>query len=68
MVSKKDFKAVAKIIDGIVGDSFVGEDFDMGWHDSVVLTAKRLAAYFVTQNSRFDREQFMKACGLRGGK
>lgn len=64
MLTKKDFKAVAKIIKGIVGNGFIGEDFDMGWHDSIVLTTKRLADYFATQNPQFDRSRFMKACGL----
>lgn len=57
MLTKKDFKAVAEIID---------YDGDRHYYDRHTCEeiAKQLADYFATQNPRFDRERFMKACGL----
>ena len=62
MLTQKDFKAVAEIIEKrkklnrgtrrtpnfLYADNLAGD----------------LADYFATQNPRFDRERFMKACGL----
>ena len=53
MLTKKDFKAVAKNIK------------NMGWkppHQKRIIND--LADYFATQNPRFDRSRFMRACGL----
>lgn len=66
MLTKKDFKAVAEIIANShgafedIGSSF----YEGGRFDGAEITAEHLADYFVTQNPRFGRERFMKACGL----
>ena len=62
MLTKKDFKAVAEIIEKrkklnrgtrLTSNFLYADDL-----------AGDLADYFATQNPRFDRERFMKACGL----
>lgn len=60
MLTKKDFKAVAEIINkhtiehvSYPGDEIVKHGF-----------TNELADYFATQNPRFDRERFMQTCGL----
>ena len=55
MVSKKDFKAVAEII------RKADKSGELKYAGSV---AYRFSKYFATQNPHFDRERFMKACGL----
>lgn len=63
MLMKKDFKAIAKIIEkdydcynGPTGPGMCGE----------VLKdiSEKLADYFATQNPRFNRQKFFDACGL----
>jgi hypothetical protein len=64
MLTKKDFKAVAEIIK-------TGIDITIIYSTTEPNTtikgdiADRLADYFATQNLRFDRKRFMKACGLK---
>ncbi len=55
MLTRKDFKAVAEIINSNRGQ---GVEYTL---DNI---ASELADYFVTQNPQFDRERFMRACGL----
>ena len=55
MLTKKDFKAVAEIIEGNRGQ---GVEYTL---DNI---ASELANYFAAQNPCFDRERFMQACGL----
>ena len=66
MLTKKDFKAVAEIINKHTGRSAA---YFNGIHrPEVTQTVQRitdkLADYFTTQNPRFDRSRFMRACGL----
>ena len=58
------FGKVAQIIEGVVGDSFTGPDYDRGWHDAIKRTANELADYFKSENQFFDRQTFLKACGF----
>lgn len=57
-MTRKHFEAIAAIIDGI--------SIGQGGHDVVTLfeVTERLADYFASQNERFDRERFLKACGF----
>lgn len=55
MFTRKHFKAVAKIIAGNRGQ---GVEYTL---DNI---ASELADYFATQNPRFDRNRFMKACAV----
>ena len=66
MLIQKDFKAVAEIIRR-QSTCFTDEE------DLILIKAAKdvgrcyasdLADYFTTQNPRFDRSHFMKACGL----
>jgi len=66
MVSKKDFKAVAEIISEYTGQNAA---YFNGIHrrevtQTVRHVTNKLADYFAAQNPRFNRERFMKACGL----
>ncbi len=58
------FEKIAKIIEGVVGDGFTGEDYDRGWHDAIKRTANELTDYFKSENQFFDRQSFLKACGF----
>lgn len=58
------FEKVAKIINEQVGNGFTGEDYDRGWHDATKRMADELADYFQSQNRFFNRQVFLKACGL----
>lgn len=64
MLTKKDFKAVAEIIDDIRPIFSQSTREDMGRTRACTRIAKSLADYFATQNLQFDRERFMQACGL----
>ena len=66
MLTKKDFKAVAEIIKN---SHRAFEDIDSSFYaggrfDGAEIIADKMADYFATQNPRFDRNQFMQACGL----
>ena len=58
------FEKFAQIIETVVGDGFTGADYDRGWHDAVKRMANELADYFFSQNPFFDRQMFLKTCGL----
>ncbi len=60
------YEKIAKIIEGVVGDGFTGEDYDRGWHDATKRIAIKLDNYFASKDPFFDRRKFMKACGLEG--
>ena len=65
MMTKKQFEAIAKIISRQgENDDYVGNDYEQGWDGATEVIARRLADYFAGQNPRFDRGQFMDACGL----
>ncbi len=64
MITKKDFKAIAEIIEAeFTAYDAIGEDDTEGKHATASI-AGHLAYYFATQNPNFDRERFMEACGL----
>lgn len=56
--TQRDFEAVARIIDGS------WEKAPLESEDLLVEISEKLADYFESQNERFDRERFMKACGI----
>lgn len=65
MLTRKDFKAVAEIIKGsLPQDKTSQNDYLCGKRDALWWAADDLADYFATQNPRFDRDRFMRACGL----
>ena len=59
-VSKKDFVAVAKIL------KEAREDWRGGTPVECLLNyiEEQIADYFAAENSMFDRERFINACGL----
>jgi len=66
MLTKKDFMMIATTIashhDTI--EACDGDFYEGGRYDAANNIAWKLADYFATQNPRFDRSRFMKACGL----
>ena len=75
MLTKKDFKAVMDAIDSVTlmamepGGTIGTPEERVNLRDGVDIArsqiADNLADYFATQNSLFDRDRFMKACGLK---
>ena len=65
MLTKKDFKAVTEIIKACIDVTVIYSTTEPNTTIKGIL-AKDLADYFATQNPQFDRERFMKACGLGG--
>ena len=66
MLTKKDFKAVARIIKNYlpIGHITASEVSANTIREKNKVVVKKLADYFATQNPRFDRERFFIACGL----
>ncbi len=56
MLTRKDFKAIAEIM--------AEERRVYGYPEPHRRLTKELADYFATQNPRFGRKRFMRACGL----
>lgn len=65
MVTKKDFEAVANIIEDnateIDGDCLAFSHYIIIPRNTLIM---ELADYFAEQNPNFNREKFIKACGL----
>ena len=61
MLTRKDFKAVAEIIET---ERDVWECKNSTARSALAQIARDLADYFATQNPRFDRQKFLNACGL----
>ena len=58
------FEKIVQIIESVVGDGFIGEDYDRGWNDATKRMANELADYFKSENRFFDKQVFLKACGF----
>ena len=54
-MTKKDFEAIAEILNNV--------DYSNPEHSRLFIVEK-LADYFSTVNDKFDRERFLKACGV----
>ena len=68
-LSRKHFEAVARILESNnapVEDSTPGfiEGWEAGREAMRRDVANDLADYFATENPNFDRQRFLKACGL----
>lgn len=59
-LTKKDFKAIADII-----QTAVNQSTQKTGCESLTQVAKDLAAYCATTNPRFDRARFLNACGVQ---
>lgn len=66
-LSRKNYEAVAAIVAGTLparphaSSSFYVRGYAAGVED----LAEKLADYFASDNERFDRDRFLKACGVR---
>jgi hypothetical protein len=58
MVTKRHFQETANIIRSMRDDE----------PEAARVFARHMADFFKQENPRFDRERFMKACGLEDGK
>lgn len=56
-MTKRHFEAVAHILNNEAA-------FSLKAQPHLESVARRLADYFATDNSRFDRARFLKACGV----
>jgi hypothetical protein len=63
MTSKKHYVAVAKMFAEAVGETAV---YPVGHRALLGDIAHGLANIYQDENPRFDRERFMRACGLEG--
>ena len=63
-LSRKHYEAVA----GIIFDAVAVEDHDdkvwNGRQDAIHEIASTVAGYFASDNPAFDRQRFLKACGV----
>ncbi len=64
-MSKKDFKAIAKILNG--GCMQAKPEHSFGSNETVLSTIviDDMADYLANTNPRFDRERFLAACGVK---
>jgi len=62
MITKKDFKAIAKIIWNYAAIENYNDAIE---RITSLNIAGELANYFATQDSRFNRQKFLNACGLQ---
>jgi len=66
MLTKKHYKTIAGIV--YANTTPEGRDphcqFAKGMQRARIYIARNLADYFADDNSRFDRDKFMAACGL----
>jgi len=69
MFTKQHYKAIAEIIEdchyGL--NSCNADYYNAGRFDAARLIAIGLSDYFVSDNSYFDHDKFMKACGFEEG-
>lgn len=55
MLTRKDYKAIAEIIKANTNNECAAGAYNIGLE---------LADYFAKDNPRFDKDKFLKACGL----
>jgi hypothetical protein len=64
-MTKKQFEAIAKILNRYTLADPAPGTFDEGYADASFGIAVELADYFETTNPLFDRERFLLACGIK---
>lgn len=65
MITKKSIKAIAEIIKIEYNKDLCGNiNFDGSWNAALEQIGQDLTDYFAEQNSHFDRQKFLDACGL----
>ena len=63
MVTRKDYKAIAKIIENLC-DWKTTHNHPDSYYYGIRDVTEKLADYFATDNPRFSRQKFLNACGL----
>lgn len=61
-MTKKHFEALARILKD--NQVEIHSDFDRGYIAGVEGVAHEMADYFASENPRFNRKQFLTACGI----
>lgn len=61
-MTKKNFEAIARILKA--NQVELHSDFDRGYIAGVEGIAHELADHFAVENPRFNRDQFLTACGI----
>lgn len=62
-MTKKDYKAIAEAFNNIRLRYPGPGGYDIGFNDGISAAANELCSTFRSDNPRFDREKFLKACG-----
>ena len=62
MFTRQHYKAIAEIIEYATNEDPANACYGCRYPQTVIATC--LADYFAKDNSRFDREKFLEACGL----
>ena len=63
-MTRKHFEAIARIISLRAGFDLSTVEYDAGYNMAVSRVASDIADYFETENPRFNRARFLKACGV----
>lgn len=69
-MSKKDYEAIAVILNDMVETERTdprtewAQAFDVGYASAAEDAAEKLSDYFAKENTNFNRELFLTACGL----
>lgn len=63
-MTKKHFTAIARIIKDNTVISADSIEEELAFETMRVAIAEELAYYFQRENSRFDRDRFLNACGV----
>ncbi|HWV45626.1 MAG TPA: hypothetical protein VN039_06345 [Nitrospira sp.] len=64
MTRKHYIATAAMFADMMDGMSIIGSNFIAGYARAIVDAANNMADIFEADNPRFDRDKFIKACGL----
>ena len=63
-MTKKDYEAIARAIERTTHHNAVDSNYNEGWHGAITAIRCRLADVMADDNPRFDRQRFLKACGV----
>ncbi len=64
-LTKEQIDCIAKEINNVALKSKAEESYFCGWRDSHWAIANNIANYLSTQSVKFDRQEFLKQCGVK---
>ena len=69
-MSRKDYEAIARAIEYVHGTAEIlpklHKEKVVGIRHGAADAARRIADYLASDNPRFDRSRFLRACGISG--